>query len=56
MYYGALITVPKLLEFVYDIKAFRASRRPVGEPLRAHVDLSAPAANTQGATLWKDKV
>jgi hypothetical protein len=55
MYCGTLITIPKLSEFVYDIGAFMAPRRPTGEPVRVPVDPSSSAANTQSATPWKDK-
>jgi hypothetical protein len=55
MYCGTLVTVSKLLKFVYDIEAFRALRRPVGKSVRVPIDPSPPTANTRGATPRKDK-
>jgi hypothetical protein len=55
MYCGAFVTISKLSKFVYDVKAFRAPKRPVANPLRARIDPSAPAANNRGTTPQKDK-
>jgi hypothetical protein len=56
MYYRAFVTTLKLLKFMYDIEAFRAPRRLVGEPAKVRVDPSAPAANTQGTTPRRIKI
>ena len=50
MYFGSLVTVLRLLEFVYNVKAFRVASRPVGEIARILEDPSLPVANTRGAT------
>jgi hypothetical protein len=61
MFVGSLITTPKLSEFVYDVESFRPAVRPVGDPLRAHLDPSSrldrsgPAANTRASTPQKGK-
>jgi hypothetical protein len=55
MLVGTLITSPRLLEFVYDVKSFRPPSRPIGDPLRARLDPSSPAANTRASVPQKGK-
>ena len=55
MFSNWLDLIPRLSEFVYDVKAFVVPRRPAGATARLLVDSSPPTANTQGATPRKEQ-
>ena len=57
MLFSQLVTVPRLVEFVYLVvnTASGSRKRPMDKTTRVPVDRSPLATNTQGATLWKDK-
>jgi hypothetical protein len=55
MFFGSLITVAKLPEFVYDIESIRPPIKPIGDPLRIRLDPIGPTANTRGSTPSKGK-
>ena len=55
MYFDVLATVPRLMEFVYEIGIFGIASRPAGDSTRIPINLGHPAMNTRGATLQKDK-
>jgi hypothetical protein len=53
-YYGVLVSVPRLMEFVYA-PAAHVSVKLTEEVTRVPVNPSPPAANTRGATPRKDQ-
>jgi hypothetical protein len=55
MLVGTLITVLRLLEFIYDVESFCPPPRPIGDPLRVLPDPSGLAANTRASTPKKEK-
>ena len=55
MYFGSFVTVPRLMEFVYEIHPVEARSRLIADSTRILVNQSPPTANTQGATPRKDK-
>jgi hypothetical protein len=55
MYFGALVLVPRLMEFVYKTGTGGAVGRQVQRVHPASSQPGPPAANTQGATPQKDK-
>jgi hypothetical protein len=50
VYFGVLVTVLRLMEFVYETNVTWATSRSVGESARVSVDPSPSVANTRGAT------
>jgi hypothetical protein len=55
MYFGALVLVPRLMEFVYKIGTGGAIGEQVRESTQASCQPGPPVANTRGATPRKDK-
>ena len=55
MNFGVLVTVPRLIEFMYEISVVGAVGSLAGKSTRVPIDPSPPIVNTWGATARKDK-